>query len=63
MQVRRPLRPLSGRSCVRAQYPEAGWNARQEQRLRANLYKALRPLVGAGKMVEAANTLLRVQRL
>ena len=45
-----------------AQYPEAGWNAQQEQRLRADLYKALRPLVGAGKMVEAANTLLRVRR-
>lgn len=46
-----------------AQYPEAGWNAQQEQRLRADLYKTLRPLVGAGKMVEAANLLLRVQRL
>jgi type I restriction enzyme, R subunit len=43
--------------------PDSQWNEQEQARLRAELYKALRPLVGAAKMVEAANALLRLQRV
>lgn len=64
----RPLAPdLSAEQAravdaVFARYPEYGWNAQQQAKLRAELYKALRTLVGAAKMIEAANALLRLQR-
>jgi len=44
-------------------HPDYGWNEQEKARLRADLYKTLRPVVGAGKMVEAANALLRLQRV
>jgi type I restriction enzyme R subunit len=46
-----------------ARFPDFVWNEQQKSKLRAELYKALRPLVGPGKMIEVANALLRVQRL
>jgi type I restriction enzyme, R subunit len=44
-------------------HPDYQWNAQEESRLRADLYKALRPLVGNQQMVEAANSLLKLQRV
>jgi type I restriction enzyme R subunit len=44
-------------------HPNYGWNEQQKARLRAELYKALRPLVGLEKMIDVANTLLRLQRV
>ncbi len=42
-------------------YPDAQWSEQQAQ-LRTDLYKLLRPLVGA-KFLNAANTLLKLQRI
>lgn len=44
-------------------YPDYRWNEQQQKRLRAELYKVLLPLVGATKMVDTANSLLRLQRV
>jgi type I restriction enzyme R subunit len=44
-------------------HPHYQWNEQEQARLRADLYKLLRPLVGDAKMVEAANVLLRLQRV
>ncbi len=46
-----------------ARFADYQWNDQQESQLRAELYKALRPIVGPGRMIEAANALLRVQRV
>jgi type I restriction enzyme R subunit len=46
-----------------ATYPDYKWNEQQQKKLRAELYKVLLPLVGAKKMVDAANSLLRLQRV
>jgi type I restriction enzyme, R subunit len=43
--------------------PDFRWNKQQESRLRTELYKALRPLVGTEKMIDLANQLLRLQRV
>jgi hypothetical protein len=43
--------------------PDFRWNKEQERKLRTELYKALRPLVGTEKMIEVANQLLRLQRV
>lgn len=43
--------------------PDFRWNKDQERKLRTELYKALRPLVGTEKMIEVANQLLRLQRV
>lgn len=45
-----------------AQYPDYQWNEQQRSALRLALYKALRPVVGAGKMIDVANLILRLQR-
>ncbi|MBS1809019.1 MAG: HsdR family type I site-specific deoxyribonuclease [Acidobacteria bacterium] len=45
-----------------AGFADYRWNKQQEQQLRAELYKVIRPLVGA-KMVQAANALLKIQRV
>jgi type I restriction enzyme, R subunit len=37
------------------------WNKEQEGKLRTALYKALRPIVGTDKMIEAANSVLRLE--
>lgn len=44
-------------------YPDYKWNEQQQKKLRSELYKILLKLVGAKKMVEAANSLLRLQRV
>lgn len=43
--------------------PDFRWNKDQERKLRTELYKVLRPLVGTEKMIEVANRLLRLQRV
>ncbi len=45
------------------QFPDYRWNKQQESKLRTELYKTLRPLVGTGKMIEVSNRLLRLQRI
>jgi type I restriction enzyme, R subunit len=45
------------------QCPDYRWNKQQESKLRTELYKTLRPLVGTGKMIDVANRLLRLQRI
>jgi type I restriction enzyme, R subunit len=44
-------------------YPDCQWDQQQKGQLRAELYKALRPVVGPAKLIEVANTLLRLQRV
>lgn len=44
-------------------FPDHNWDSQQQSRLRAELYKALRLTVGAERMIEAANALLRLQRI
>ena len=39
------------------------WDKQQESKLRTELYKTLRPIVGTGKMIEVANRLLKLQRV
>ncbi len=46
-----------------ADHPDFQWNEQQKSRLRTELYKALRSVVGAKRMVEMTNTLLRLQRV
>jgi type I restriction enzyme, R subunit len=43
--------------------PDYRWNKQQESKLRTELYKALRPLVGTTQMIDVANQLLRLQRV
>ena len=45
------------------QFPDYRWNKQQESKLRTELYKTLRPLIGTGKMIDVANRLLRLQRI
>lgn len=44
-------------------YPDFQWNEQQKSRLRTEIYKALRPIVGPAKLVETTNALLRLQRV
>lgn len=44
-------------------FPDYRWNKQQESKLRTELYKTLRPLVGTEKMIGVANRLLRLQRV
>ena len=44
-------------------HPDYRWDKQQESKLRTELYKALRPTVGTGKMIEVANRLLKLQRV
>jgi type I restriction enzyme R subunit len=44
-------------------FPDYRWNKQQESKLRTELYKTLRPLVGTSKMIDVANRLLRLQRV
>ena len=50
-------------NAVFERWPEYQWDEQQRSKLRADLYKALLPVVGTEKMIDAANTLLRLQRL
>jgi type I restriction enzyme R subunit len=51
-----------GVNALFAQYPEYQWNEQQQRDLRANLYKALRPIVGAG-MLKVTDSLLELRRV
>ncbi|MBM4274362.1 MAG: HsdR family type I site-specific deoxyribonuclease [Deltaproteobacteria bacterium] len=44
-------------------FPDYRWDEAQMRRLRTELYKVLYPLVGAEKVIKAANALLRLQRV
>ncbi|OLE03952.1 MAG: hypothetical protein AUI36_42850 [Cyanobacteria bacterium 13_1_40CM_2_61_4] len=44
-------------------FPDYHWNKQQESKLRTELYKALRPLIGTEKMIDVANHLLKLQRV
>lgn len=46
-----------------ARFPDFVWNEQQKSKLRAELYKALRPLVGPAKMIAVTNELLKLQRV
>jgi type I restriction enzyme R subunit len=43
-------------------FPDYGWDESQERKLRAKLYKSVRSLVGASKMIEVTDSLLRLRR-
>jgi len=53
----------NGVNALFEQFPDYRWNKQQESKLRTELYKSLRPLVGTEKMIELANRLLRLQRV
>lgn len=44
-------------------FPDYKWNKQQQSQLRAELYKALLPIVGIAKIIQAANALLNLQRV
>src|SRR5262249_28249749 len=44
-------------------HPDWQWDQQQKGRLRAELYKALRPLVGPARLIDVTNTLMRLQRV
>ena len=45
-----------------SRFPDYRWNTQQAGALRAELYRVLLPIVGAAKMVDTANALLRLER-
>lgn len=45
------------------QHSDYRWNDDQKSKLRTELYKALRPKVGTGKMIEVTNRLFNIQRV
>jgi type I restriction enzyme R subunit len=46
-----------------ARFPDFQWDEQQRSKLRAELYRALRPLVGREKFIAVTNTLLKLQRV
>ncbi len=44
-------------------YPDYKWNEKQINRLRSELYKALLPVVGNKNLMDATNSLLKLQRV
>ncbi|MCL4516162.1 MAG: HsdR family type I site-specific deoxyribonuclease [Firmicutes bacterium] len=44
-------------------FPDYQWDEQQTSKLRTELYKILRPIVGATRMIEATNILLRLKRI
>jgi type I restriction enzyme R subunit len=46
-----------------AQYPDYQWNQQERNKLRGELYKILLNVVGDKKMIDVANTLLKLQRI
>ena len=50
-------------NAVFALFPDYAWNAEQQRNLRNALYKAVRPMVGAAKMIDITDTLLRLRRV
>jgi type I restriction enzyme R subunit len=53
----------AGLNSVFDRHPDYQWDQQQKGQLRAELYKVLRPVVGPAKLIEVANTLLRLQRV
>ena len=47
---------------VFAEFPDFAWDGGQASQLRARLYKVLMPLVGRERLIQAADTLLRIER-
>jgi type I restriction enzyme R subunit len=45
-----------------ASYPDYRWDEKQEQRLRAKLYKLMLPIVGQQKLTDLTDDLLRLRR-
>lgn len=45
------------------QFPDYIWNDEQQRKLRNALYRAVRPMVGAAKMIDTTDTLLRLRRI
>jgi type I restriction enzyme R subunit len=45
------------------QHSDYRWNDDQKSKLRTELYKALRPKVGTGRMIEVTNRLFNIQRV
>lgn len=50
-------------NAIFTRFPDYQWNEQQKSELRAELYKVVRPLVGAGRMIDVTNTLLKLQRV
>lgn len=44
------------------EFPDYGWDETQERKLRGKLYKCILPLVGASKMTDTTDSLLRLRR-
>ncbi|MGO8951640.1 MAG: hypothetical protein ACLQUY_29100, partial [Ktedonobacterales bacterium] len=44
-------------------HPDYQWNEAEKARLRADLYKLLRLLLGGNAFIEATNSLLKLQRV
>jgi len=57
------VKQAKGVNALFERFPDYRWNKQQESKLRTELYKTLRPLVGTEKMIEVANRLLRLQRV
>lgn len=43
-------------------FPDYRWDEKQEQKLRAKLYKCILPIVGKDRLTELADDLLRLRR-
>lgn len=50
-------------NAIFTRFPDYQWNEQQKSELRKELYKVVRPLVGAGRMINVTNTLLKLQRV
>ena len=48
---------------VYGRFPDWEWNQTQQSALRRELYLAVRPIVGADRMIEVTNSLLKIQRV
>jgi len=51
-----------GVEAIFREFPDYRWDEEQERKLRARLYKAMRAIVGAEKMIEITDSILRLQR-
>ncbi len=50
-------------NAIFTRFPDYQWNEQQKSELRKELYKVVRPLVGASRMINVTNTLLKLQRV
>jgi hypothetical protein len=48
---------------IYSRFPDWQWNQSQQSALRRELYLTLRSIVGADKMIEVTNALMRIQRV